>query len=94
MTNNIEIILKTFRELQRQGLGKEVVQMQKISNMLGMLQNDEKYKDDILKFDEIFDEMIELTYILAEKYIKIGVALERAEKEVDFGGKNEQRKPK
>lgn len=68
---------------------KESDQIEKISHMLGILQKDEKYKDDICKFDEIFDEVIALSYILSEKYIKIGVALERTNEGFYIGGNNE-----
>lgn len=77
MKDKINIILNTFRELQNQELikDKESEQIQKISNMLEKLQRKEKYKDDIAEFDNLFDEIINLRYVISEKYIKIGVAL-------------------
>ena len=91
MKDKINAILNTFRELQNQELikDKESEQMQKISDMLGVLQNNEKYKDDTMKFDDIFNEITKLRYILSEKYIKIGVALERTNEGYYIGGNND-----
>lgn len=91
LKNKIKLTLNTFRELQRQEMikDKESDQINKISNMLGALQNDEKYKEDIFKFDDIFDEVRELIDIVSEKYIKIGVALERTNEGFYIGGNNE-----
>lgn len=91
LKDKIKLTLNTFRELQRQEMikDKESDQINKISNMLGALQNDEKYKEDIFKFDDIFDEVRELIDVVSEKYIKIGVALERTNEGFYIGGNNE-----
>lgn len=91
MKDKINTILNTFKELQNQELikDKESEQIQKISHMLGVLQNNEKYKDDTMKFDDIFNEITKLRYILSEKYIKIGVALERTNEGYYIGGNND-----
>lgn len=91
LKDKIKLTLNVFRELQRQEMikDKESDQIEKISHMLGILQTDEKYKDDVFKFDEIFDEIIKLSDILSEKYIKIGVALERTNEGLYIGGTND-----
>lgn len=91
MKDKIKLTLNIFRELQRQEMikDKESNQIKKISDMLQVLQSDERYKDDILKFDDIFDEIIKLSDILSEKYIKIGVALERTNEDPYIGGNND-----
>ncbi|MGL5592423.1 MAG: hypothetical protein ACRDDH_00585 [Cetobacterium sp.] len=91
LKDKIKLTLNIFRELQKQEMikDKESDQIKKISDMLGILQNDEKYKDDAFKFDDIFDEIIKSNGILSEKYIKIGVALERANEGLYIRGNNE-----
>ena len=91
LKDKIKLTLNVFRELQRQEMikDKESDQIEKISHMLGILQSDEKYKEDTLKFDNIFSEITTLIDILSEKYIKIGVALERTNEGFCIGGNND-----
>jgi len=79
MEKDIENALKIFREISISGLvkDKETEQMIKISEMIDSLNNGDK--ELIVFLDDVLREISELKEILIDKYIRIGICLERIE---------------
>ena len=79
MEKDIENALKIFREISISGLvkDKETEQMIKISEMIDSLNNGDK--ELIVFLDDVLREISELKEILIDKYIRIGICLERVE---------------
>lgn len=79
MEKDIENALKIFREISISGLvkDKETEQMIKISEMIDSLNNGDK--ELIVFLDDVSREISELKEILIDKYIRIGICLERVE---------------
>lgn len=79
MEKDIENALKIFREISMSELmkDKETEQMTKISKMIDSLNNGDR--ELMIFLDDVIKEVLELKEILIDKYIRIGICLERIE---------------
>ncbi|MGL5624741.1 hypothetical protein [Cetobacterium sp.] len=79
MEKDIENALKIFREISISELmkDKETEQMTKISKMIDSLNNGDR--ELMIFLDDVIKEVLELKEILIDKYIRIGICLERIE---------------
>lgn len=74
-TKNIEEILRLFKELDCAEFldDEESRQTSKIFAIIELIQIKNKDRD-FKEFDRLIDEIMELKRVMAEKYLKIGVA--------------------
>ncbi|MGL5623185.1 hypothetical protein [Cetobacterium sp.] len=79
LEKDIQEMVKFFREMSSGELiqDKEVEQIKKISKMIDSLNTGDKKL--MIFLDDLIKEILELRDVLSDKYIRIGICLERVE---------------
>lgn len=84
--DNIKLVTELMAELGNTGIFKdnENIKLEKIYSDIGELQQKAK-KEDSHKYDDLIVSIADLKRGMIEKYIQVGMALERAEEEKALG---------